>query len=105
MREMGQFKCANPEGQPIYRCLAVQALAEISTEETLPVLVKKLDDASACMKAVATDPASEHDVLVYDEAVRALEHVTGLSFKGKGTKAWKAWWHRRTTGRPRPANR
>ena len=27
------------EGQPIYRCLAVQALAEISTEETLPVLV------------------------------------------------------------------
>ncbi|MEW5979728.1 MAG: HEAT repeat domain-containing protein [Acidobacteriota bacterium] len=87
---------------PLYRCLAIQALTEIGSEEPLPILVRKLDDRSVCMKTTSTDPAEEHDVLVSDEAVRGLEKITGLSFergksnvKHRATRSWKDWWRKR----------
>ncbi len=91
--------------KPTYRCLAIQALAEVGTEETLPWLVRKLDDNSSCMKTITTDPVREHDVLVSDEAVRALEHVTGALPEGKGAEAWKRWWLRRSAGQRKPSDK
>jgi HEAT repeat protein len=79
------------------RCYAMHALSEIGTEEAWSILVAKLDDGSACMKSVSTDPASEEDVLVCDEAIRLLELKTGLSLaaeedRDKRVKMWKTWW-------------
>jgi HEAT repeat protein len=89
--------------KPLYRCLALQALAELRSEETLEAVISKLDDRAVCMKTVSTDPAREEDVFVSDEAVRALERITGLSFeqecpthKGhRATQPWKQWWEKR----------
>jgi hypothetical protein len=87
-------------GEPSHRCLAIHALAELGSKETVPVLVRKLDDRSVCMTLVSTDPYQEHSVFVSDEAVRALERVTGTSFGEtnsvghRPTKPWKAWWSR-----------
>lgn len=85
-------------GKPPHRCGAIQALAEIASKATLPVLVSKLDDHSVCMQIQSTDPARTSDVYVSDEAVRALEHVTGQSFGQesspghRATQPWKDWW-------------
>lgn len=85
---------------PTYRCGAIQALAEIASKATLPVLVSKLDDHSVCMQIQSTDPARTSNVHVSDEAVRALEGVTGHTF-GHGssnghreTEPWKEWWEK-----------
>jgi len=87
--------------KPIYRCFALHALAEIGTEEALSIFVNKLDDKSVCMKSVWTDPHEEEDVLVCDEAIRLLEHVTGLPLATKAgrnerIKVWKQWWDDRS---------
>jgi hypothetical protein len=84
--------------KPPYRCGAIQALAEIASKATLPVLVSKLDDHSVCMQTQSTDPARTSDVYVSDEAVRALEQITGQTFgqeSSTGHRAiqpWKEWW-------------
>jgi len=84
--------------EALYRCDAIQALAEIATKSTVPVLVGKLDDHSVCMQFQFSDPASTADVYVSDEAVRALESVTGQTFGQKSsdshrvTNPWKSWW-------------
>lgn len=88
--------------KPLYRCLALQALAEVRSEETLAVVISKLDDSAVCMKTVSTDPAGEEEIFVSDEAVRALERITGLSFeeecptyrKHRATQPWKQWWEK-----------
>jgi HEAT repeat protein len=78
---LGTFKGASSEhaldqladdGNPKYRCLALQSIAELKSHSALPVLIRKLDDQAVCMKAVSTDPAEEHQVYVSDEAVRLL---------------------------------
>jgi hypothetical protein len=88
-------------GRPAYRCLAIQALAEIGSKEALPVLIRQLDAHDACMSVTSTDPARETPVLVSDEAVRALEKISGRSFRGAAeqgghaaTEPWKLWWQR-----------
>jgi HEAT repeat protein len=84
--------------KPLYRCLAIQSLAEIASKETLPVLIKKLDDRAVCMKTTSTDPARDNSVFVSDEAVRALETITGQAFGNvdslghRPSKPWKEWW-------------
>jgi HEAT repeat protein len=67
-------------GKPLYRCLAIQSLAEIGSRETLHLLIEKIDDHSICMTMTSTDPPEERDVSVSDEAVRALEKITGEPF-------------------------
>lgn len=89
------------EAKPLFRCGAIQALAEISSKATLPVLVSKLDDRSVCMQIQSTDPARTSHVFVSDEAVRALEQITGETFREgtptghRATEPWKKWWARK----------
>jgi len=88
---------------PVYRCFAIQALAEVKSTERTSVLIKKLDDRSVCMQMNATDPARTWPVYVADEAVRALESQTGLSFgktsdgEHRLTKPWKDWWQQKAS--------
>lgn len=99
--------------KPLYRCLALQALAEIGSDETLTVVVRKLDDRAVCMKTVSTDPVTEKEVFVSDEAVRALERITGLSFENecpsrkghRATQPWKQWWEKRQRSSSVPGGR
>jgi HEAT repeat protein len=83
---------------PPSRCLAIHSLAEIGSKQTIPILVGKLDDHSVCMKIQSTDPARTTDVYVSDEAVRALELVTGQTLgqqvdsQHRSAEPWKAWW-------------
>jgi hypothetical protein len=84
---------------PAYRCFALQALAEIGTEETLPVFMRKLEDKTVCMYKAASHAETE-DILVCDEAIRLLEHLTGLSLAVEKDRVekidkWKAWWKNR----------
>jgi len=95
---------------PAWRCRAIQALAEIGSDAVLPILVGRLEDRSVCLKITSTDPAREHGVFVADEAIRALETVTGLSFEPqprpgqhRDPSPWRKWWRcraRATTKTP-----
>ena len=88
---------------PAWRCRALQALAEIGSEEVVPILVARLEDRAVCMTVTASHTAREQPVFVSDEAVRALETVTGLSF-GSGPRRgghrdpnpWRKWWRKKT---------
>jgi len=85
-------------GEPVYRCAAIQALTEIASRAVLPILVSKLDDHCICMQIQSTDPDRTSDVYVSDEAVRALEHITGRTFAQqvgaahRAVQPWKEWW-------------
>jgi len=87
-----------------YRCLALHSIAELKSQKTLPVLIRKLDDHAVCMKEVSTDPAEEHSIYVSDEAVRLLVLITGQSFSQettgahRATKPWKEWWAKQSAG-------
>lgn len=89
--------------KPIYRCLALQALAELRSKEVLPILMTKLADQSTCMTILRTDPPREHEVFVSDEAVRALELVTGVTLeegleeRHRATQPWYEWWSKQKT--------
>lgn len=85
--------------KPIYRCFALQSLAETGSEGAIPVAISQLDNNSSCMTAISTDPARETAVRVSDEAVRALETITGRSFEPnaafgvhRAAEPWKKWW-------------
>jgi hypothetical protein len=96
--------------EPFYRCLALQSLVELKSRIAVPVLIRKLDDPTACMTQVSTDPAEEHDVYVSDEAVRLLEDITGRSFERepiyghRKTKPWKKWWAKQKKSPPKSRN-
>jgi hypothetical protein len=98
------------DGDPRYRCLALQSLVEQQSRYAIPALIKKLDDRGACMKSRSSDPSTEIDVYVSDEAVRLLELVTGISFEHangathKETQPWKDWWlkTKATQSSPKP---
>jgi hypothetical protein len=83
---------------PEFRCVALQALAELDPQRAIPVLIRKLDDHSICMRMASTDPAAVLDVYVSDEAVRLLELTTGQSFGAesieghRSIRPWKDWW-------------
>jgi HEAT repeat protein len=83
---------------PQFRCPALQALAELKSQDAIPMLISKLNDHSVCMQTASTDPAREYDVYVSDEAVRLLEQVTGQRFdreaigSHRSTGPWKKWW-------------
>jgi len=88
---------------PLFRCYALQSIANLDKRRAIPVLIRKLDDQSVCMNIVVTDPAREYDVYVSDEAVRLLELVTARRFqkqtgdvpiRHRATKPWKKWWER-----------
>jgi HEAT repeat protein len=85
--------------KPVYRCFALQALAETGSEDAIRVAVTQLDNNSPCMTANSTDPARETTIRVSDEAVRALEAITGKSFEAnspfgvhRAAEPWKKWW-------------
>ena len=84
--------------EPMYRCLAMQSLAELDSRGAIPVLIRKLDDETVCMRMASTDPPRESDVYVSDEAVRLLEQLTKQSFDQESpeghrlTRPWKEWW-------------
>ncbi len=88
------------QGEPTFRCPALQAFAELKGKTAIPLLTGRLDDHTICMHTALTDPAREQDVYVSDEAVRLLEQVTGHSFGRvspdghRATKPWKKWWAR-----------
>jgi HEAT repeats len=96
------------DGDPRYRCLALQSLVEQQSRRAIPALIKKLDDHAACMKSRSSDPSTEIDVYVSDEAVRLLELVTRISFEHanggthKETQPWKDWWLKEKTTRSNP---
>mgnify|MGYP001769237274 CR=1 FL=1 len=87
----------------IYRCLALQALAESGSKHAIPILISQLDNCESCMIVTSTDPMQEDAILVSDEAVRALETITGKSFEPnvtfgvhRATGPWKKWWKERS---------
>jgi HEAT repeats len=89
------------DANPGNRCFALQSLVELKSADSVPILVRKLDDHSVCMKTVSTDPTEEQKVYVSDEAIRLLVLVTGQSFENtqrldghKASDPWKEWWRR-----------
>ncbi len=85
--------------KPMYRCFALQSLAETGSEGAIPIAVSQLDNTSPCMTATSTDPARETAIRVSDEAVRTLEAITGKSFEPnaafgmqRASEPWKKWW-------------
>lgn len=95
--------------KPIYRCFALQSLAETGSEEAISVAVSQLDNTSPCMTSISTDPARETAVRVSDEAVRTLEAITGRSFEPnvafgahRAAEPWKAWWQEQEGKKKRP---
>jgi hypothetical protein len=83
---------------PIYRCAAIRSLTSIASKSTIPVLINKVDDHAVCMQILSTDPARATDVWVSDQAISALEQITGNIFRDKPSNAhrpsrpWKEWW-------------
>lgn len=87
--------------EPYLRCLSIHALMESGRSEAVPALIRKLEDTSICLKVTQTDPMVEKHISVADEAVRALEHIVGVTFaKSKNgwdelprdNATWKKWW-------------
>jgi HEAT repeat protein len=85
----------------IYRTYAIYGLMELKDRDAIPALIHKLDDHSVCLQETETDPVRTIDIYCSDEAVRALEEITGLSFEKekdlwiighRATKPWKDWW-------------
>ena len=93
-------------GEPIFRCFALEALVELKSRDAVPILIVKLDDHDTCRQENSSDPARQSDISVSDEAVRLLEHVTGLSFDGeqfgshRKTEPWKKWWMKQKGAHP-----
>ena len=94
------IKILNDE-RAVFRCLAIHSLIEIKKRRAVPALIRKLDDQTVCLKSVQTHTKEQIDVYVSDEAVRALEGITGVSFEEekdlwiighRSTQPWREWW-------------
>ncbi len=109
IRLLGSFQCRESaialtqmaeDPDPTFRCSILDAISEHPLFVSAPALVRRLDDRAICRTLVMTDPTREYNVFVSDEAVRHLEHLTGLSLETserppgghRATEPWKAWW-------------
>lgn len=98
--------------EPMYRCEALRALAEIDLPPIVRALIRKLDDHDVCMRFVSTHQPEEFGVYVSDVAVNVLEDATHLSFEKKpppeapchrATEPWKRWWAKQQKSRSNPS--
>jgi HEAT repeat protein len=89
--------------KPFYRCTAIQSLSAIRSWPAVPFLIGKLDDRSTCLQLDQSHGPSL-PVFVCDEAVRALEEISGCSFEAeknlaqighRSVQPWKTWWEKR----------
>lgn len=89
--------------KPFYRCTAIQSLSAIKSQAAVPFLVGKLTDKMTCLQLEQSHRPSL-PVFVSDEAVRALEVITGYSFETekdlarighRSVQPWQTWWEKR----------
>lgn len=86
------------ERDPRLRGYAASSVGTRKLRVAIPRLVELLQDREVYMH-VTVDDGVDYDVLIRDNAVGALESITGIVLKKKGSKdkkarAWLRWWQR-----------
>jgi WD40 repeat protein len=90
-------------------CVAINALQSYRTPDLVPLFMGRLDDRQSCGNIVrftigggGRGKDKETEVFVSDEAVGALERVTGMRLEQendlfvighRATQPWKDWWN------------
>lgn len=91
---------------PYVRGLTTTYLAKRKVKESIPFLIKLLDDKGTYKTINQTDPAMSHNILVRDVAIDALETTTQMTLVPKGSKrqqaqAWLRWWRLQQKSKPK----
>lgn len=81
------------------RGLAVSHLGKRRYRPAIPYLVKLLDDRNVFVTNMQTDPDRNEPVLVRDNAMEALQAITGKTMDAGATQderaqAWVRWWEK-----------
>lgn len=84
---------------PFVRGLAVSHVGKRRYKPAIPYLVKLLDDKNVFVTNMQTDPDRNEPVLVRDNAMEALQAITGRAIDARATqderaKAWLHWWEK-----------